>query len=439
MKRRFNPKALAILSVILVLALASGIFIGHRLNNSSDTGSVILYVNPAIRIDYDQNGVVTKVSGANEDGAQIVEAAPSLIGLECKDAIEALVVEISNAGYFDNADVKRNILLKFESGSIVPSKDFASQIGAAMENKVKELSIDSQLITIEQSDYQNSLFGDSQYISLEKAKEIALAHAGVLSENAIFDDHDFDHEKGVAVYELEFYADGAEYEYDINAENGAVIKHKCEQKSANKHHSHENHSHHQSQDPSPAPVEPSLPNQDQTVEPAPVQPAEPNEAPSVEVAPVAPEYIGVEKAKEIALAHAGVAAESASFIKEKLERDDGRYEYDIEFIAENVKYEYEIDAQSGEIKKHEKEQKKAQIEAPKAEEPSASEYSAAERAKQIALAHAGVDASYVECEFDRENGRYVYEIEFRSGNYEFEYEINAQSGEIIKSEKEFDD
>ena len=35
---------------------------------------------------------------------------------------------------------------------------------------------------------------------------------------------DFDYEDGRMVYELEFYASGAEYEYDIDASTGAVVK-----------------------------------------------------------------------------------------------------------------------------------------------------------------------------------------------------------------------
>ena len=62
-------------------------------------------------------------------------------------------------------------------------------------------------------------------------------------------------------------------------------------------------------------------------------------------------------------------------------------------------------------------------------------------AKQIALANAGVNEANITAyriELDRDNGISVYEIEFRSAGYEYEYEINAQTGEIIKSQKEFD-
>lgn len=41
----------------------------------------------------------------------------------------------------------------------------------------------------------------------------------------------------------------------------------------------------------------------------------------------------MEKAKEIAMAHAGVSAGSVSFVKAKLDTEDGVKVYDIEFYS----------------------------------------------------------------------------------------------------------
>lgn len=60
--------------------------------------------------------------------------------------------------------------------------------------------------------------------------------------------------------------------------------------------------------------------------------------------------ISKEKAKEIALNHAGYEKSEVSFIKAKLDRDNGRYEYEIEFIADgNLEYDYSINAVNGKI------------------------------------------------------------------------------------------
>lgn len=66
----------------------------------------------------------------------------------------------------------------------------------------------------------------------------------------------------------------------------------------------------------------------------------------------------------------------------------------------------------------------------------------AEKAKEIALNHAGVKASEVrdlDIEKDRDDGIVKYEIDFESGRMEYEYEIHAETGKILKAEKDYDD
>ena len=64
----------------------------------------------------------------------------------------------------------------------------------------------------------------------------------------------------------------------------------------------------------------------------------------------------------------------------------------------------------------------------------------AEKAKEIALKHAGLSkAAWVKAEKERDDGRIKYEIEFRDGRMEYEYEIDAETGKILKAEKDYDD
>ncbi len=57
----------------------------------------------------------------------------------------------------------------------------------------------------------------------------------------------------------------------------------------------------------------------------------------------------MDKAKTIAFNHAGVNAKNVYVKKAKLDYDDGRVKYEIEFYAGVREYEYEIDATSGAI------------------------------------------------------------------------------------------
>ncbi len=64
-----------------------------------------------------------------------------------------------------------------------------------------------------------------------------------------------------------------------------------------------------------------------------------------------------------------------------------------------------------------------------------------EDAKKAALDHAELDESQVrevEIDLDRDNGKLIYEVNFKSGNDEYDYEIDAETGEIISSDKSKD-
>ena len=65
-----------------------------------------------------------------------------------------------------------------------------------------------------------------------------------------------------------------------------------------------------------------------------------------------------------------------------------------------------------------------------------------DQAFAIALEHAGLTAeqvSYLNAHLDRDDGRWVYEIEFREGRTEYEYAVNASNGKIVDYDKDWDD
>lgn len=147
----------------------------------------------------------------------------------------------------------------------------------------------------------------------------------------------------------------------------------------------------------------------------------------------------LEQAKAAALRHAGVSEADAVFVKTKTDRENGVLVYDLEFICGNVKYEYEVEAQTGEIRSFDKETQKTGQSGTGTANTSPSAKITLDEAKQIAVNHAGLSASAVsfrDTKLDFDGGRLVYEIEFISGNQEYEYEISAQSGEVVKYDKD---
>ena len=69
------------------------------------------------------------------------------------------------------------------------------------------------------------------------------------------------------------------------------------------------------------------------------------------IIPPAPEFIGLEKAKQIALEDAGLdeAAQKIVFTKEELSRNSGKPCYILEFYTDKCAYSYKVDAVSGDI------------------------------------------------------------------------------------------
>ena len=158
---------------------------------------------------------------------------------------------------------------------------------------------------------------------------------------------------------------------------------------------------------------------------------------TVSTFPAASGDIGSEKAKSIALNHAGVTSSTAKFVKVERDRDDGRLTYDVDFYAGNKEYDYEILAADGTILSYDADIEGYRI--PSSTSSSSSGYIGVERAKEIALQHAGLSSSgvnFVKAEFDHDDGRAEYEIEFHHNFREYEYTIDAASGTILEAERD---
>lgn len=159
-------------------------------------------------------------------------------------------------------------------------------------------------------------------------------------------------------------------------------------------------------------------------------------------------YIGKERAKAIALQHAGISEDSLNALEIEMDYEKNRLIYEVEFNTFDTKYEYEIDALTGEILDIEREGKSKPLKTPaskqgeKGSKPSSStQYIGSNAAKNIALKHAGLKEKNVgklEVELEKEDGIMVYEVEFKFSGYEYKYEVNAITGQIVEWKKEID-
>ncbi|MBQ6796354.1 MAG: PepSY domain-containing protein [Clostridia bacterium] len=148
--------------------------------------------------------------------------------------------------------------------------------------------------------------------------------------------------------------------------------------------------------------------------------------------------VTLEEAKSIVLDKADLKEKDVTFTKAKLEKDDGRWVYEIDFKTDETRYDSEVDAIEGNITEWEVEAKKN---AEKKEQATVKAEITLEKAKKIALDKAGLkekDVVFEEARLDNDDGRRVYDIEFRHERVEYSFEIDATDGTIIEWEKDND-
>lgn len=178
-------------------------------------------------------------------------------------------------------------------------------------------------------------------ITMEQAKEIALKHANLTSDQVSFIKEGKDIYNGIEKYDIEFYHENKEYDYEINAANGEIIEYD---------HEIENHNIEEEQ---ASKNESSEIAKEQTSDMNKEQSNEINKQQSNEVTKEQTQQITKEKAKEIALKHMNLASDQVTFDKVELDVDDGIQKYDVEFYYNNKEYNYEIDANTGNILSYE--------------------------------------------------------------------------------------
>ena len=237
----------------------------------------------------------------------------------------------------------------------------------------------------------------AEYIGIDAAKTIALEAAGVSESAAVFSTAGLDRQNGTDYYAVDFTANGRTYAYDIDAVTGVII----------------DSSEDQSQ---PAQATDGGASADSA-----------NSSGTSSQSTGGSAAITEDQAREIALADAGLTAEEVTFLKTKLDRDDGRLVYDVEFYtADYTEYDYEIDAADGTVLSSD-----FDAEGYTAPADSATAITA-DQAKEIALAEvpgATVDDIY-EFELDRDDGRLEYEGAIWYDGTEYEFTIDGYSGAI---------
>ncbi len=435
-------------SLVLVFAIICAIVISLCVKTYAVSTVIELDVNPSLKINLSSNDKVISVEALNEDAKKVV-GDMEFKGSDVEITVNALIGSMMQNGYLttDTNQVLINIQSEDKEKEDLLNKSISSNIenalssngvsGVVLNNQIQETSkTEVSIIATENEisngkanlineiillnpDYKieelanlsitelnsilenkNNISVNTQYITAEKALEIAKNHAGIT--NSEFEKTKFDIENNIEIFEVEFTSELIEYDYDINALTGDIIHFEREAKD----------------------LDDIIEDAIKTPAPAPTQ---------------SPENITADKALEIAKNHAG--ASEINLVKNELDIDDGIKHYEIEFYSNNTKYEFDILAKDGSILSYEKDINDDDL---NDDFPSQSQVSTeiitANSALEIAKTHAGVNSVFdIENELDNDDGIKVYEIEFKTNLCEYEYEINALTGAIISYDKDFND
>lgn len=154
--------------------------------------------------------------------------------------------------------------------------------------------------------------------------------------------------------------------------------------------------------------------------------------------------ITMEQAKELALKDAGLKKSNVDFSNTTTYRQNKTKVHKLVFKTSTKKYVYKINASTGDIigsntngigsTKNTRTKNKTNSK-------TSNNLISTEKAQSIAFSKAGVSADSVrklKINLDEDNGKMLYEIEFKAGNMEYESEIDAKTGKILSWESDRD-
>jgi len=378
-----GKKLLAGLGAAALLLTGIG---AYGMINENQTASIVqLDVNPSIELLVDKEGDVLKTNALNSDGQKVLEGM-KLKGADADTAVNAIVGSLLRHGYID--EVANSILLTVEDEDSLRGAKLKEELTEEINGILSKTNLNASILSQDMKETQiakeegiskgkatliqnivdsNEIYkaeeladlsvnelnlilsnsknqvkevsstgkaAESAYIGREKAKEAAFKHAGVKETDVRELDIEMDYEYGTMLYEVEFASGQYEYDYRIDADNGEIL-----------------HSHREVDDDYAAPKkeEKETAKKEETAtekkESTTSKKVETTTANKVETAT----DIGREKAKSIALKHAGFSESAVSRLHVEKDYDDGRIEYSVEFTVNGKEYDYEISGSSGKI------------------------------------------------------------------------------------------
>ena len=388
-RRRQQPLRRAapwLAAACLVLVLAGGV-LGARYQRASAVASLVsLDVNPSVLLEVNAAEKVLSAQPINDDGGDILDGM-DLRGTDLNIAVNAIVGSLLKQGYVD--ELANSVLVSVEDSDAARGAALEAKLTGEISQVLESASIHGAILS------QSFSGGDDALRQQAEACGISMGKAALIQSLVENSTHlSFEDLAGLSINELNLLVNSTAVQ-DQPGQGGETV-------------------------------------------------AEQTAITSTGTASQSG-YIGLEAAQSAALTHAGLDASAVTWKEADYDYEDGRMAYEVEFFANGVEYEYDIDAANGQVLKMEREG--TEWTAPSGGQTGSQGGGASgaigrDAARDAALSHAGVSLSQVyelETEDELDEDRPHYQVEFKAGGYEYEYEIDAFTGSVLKSEREWDD
>lgn len=380
--------------------------------NNSDIAVIGIDVNPSLELSINSKNKVVSVNTNNDDAIKVI-GDMNLKGTDVLVAMNAIFGSMVKNGYIN--DNENSILISLVHGEYNVNK-LANDVYSQLQNE----KVNSSILTLNTNtnDYDNELskkynisvskvkliksiinknslykFEDlcklstndlnilanssinkndevstigsastSKYISIDTVKDIVFKHAKVENKNVTNLEIEYDYENGNMIYDVEFDCNNIEYDYEVDAVSGKILKIEIENNNNN------NNSNNK--------------------------------------------YLSKNKIEEIAIKKANVSKYYDYDIE--FEFKGGTPIYEVEFETDGAEYEIEIDAKNGNIIKYEKKKKKVDT----------SKLISKDKAKNIVLNDAKV-SEYYDYEIELDDNEYEINFETREYEYKYKLDAKT--------------
>ena len=375
-KRKWTTLVAACLAVML---LGGG---GLFYQQANAVASVVsLDVNPSIELKVNRSEKVLVCTPLNEDAKAILADmgnGADLKGAKLDVAVNAIVGSLVRNGYLNS--ISSAIMISVEDKDTARAeklqRELTSTVDGVLQTSESRASVLTQTLTqdagLAQQARENSIstgkaalvnrvlalnatlkFDALAKLSVEELKDLAEAgapampigrdaartaaeeYAGTTAVDSVTAEVDPELDESPAHYEVELQTAWGEFKYLVDAYTGKVLSGQKDLLAAVSA---------SNETTKPSGQKPASASNETT------KPSGQKPAPSGTV-----QDIGYAKAKSIALNHAGLRENQAYDMDIELDDEDGTLIYEVEFKSGNMEYDYEIDAASGAILKHETE------------------------------------------------------------------------------------